>query len=69
MTPHLLTRRSFLLRSSATALAANVGISSRIFGAGAAVPPSSRINLGFIGTGRQVFHANLPGFLWRTNTI
>ncbi len=67
MTPHLLTRRSFLLRSSATALAANVGISSRIFGAGAAVPPSSRINLGFIGTGRQVFHANLPGFLWRTD--
>jgi predicted dehydrogenase len=39
-------------------------MSGRSLGAETAVRPSNRINLGFIGTGRQVFHANLPGFLW-----
>jgi predicted dehydrogenase len=33
-------------------------------GANGSVAPSNRITVGFIGTGRQALHANIPGFLW-----
>ena len=35
-----------------------------MLGADGAVTPSNRINVALIGTGRQVFYANLPWFLW-----
>ena len=35
-------------------------VPSSVFGANA---PSNRITLGFIGTGRQAVHANIPAFL------
>lgn len=31
------------------------------------VPPSERITVGFIGTGRQAIHANIPGFLYQAD--
>ena len=35
----------------------------RPLGADGAVAPSNRVNVGFIGTGRQATYANIPGFL------
>lgn len=52
----MMDRRSFVA-TAAAALAAPVAARGRIFGADA---PSNRINVGFIGTGRQAFGANLP---------
>jgi predicted dehydrogenase len=58
-------RRSFLRRAAGTAaaLAAPMVVPARVLGIGDQVPPGSRIGVGMIGTGRQVFHANLPWFL------
>ncbi len=61
-----LTRRAFLHRASVAAgaaLAAPLIVPARVLGADGAVAPGNRINLGFIGTGRQVFYANLPWHL------
>ncbi len=52
-------RREFLKRSAACAASAAI-IPSRVLGANA---PSGRINVGFIGTGRQAFGSNLPQML------
>jgi predicted dehydrogenase len=61
-----LTRRTFLQRATAaatTAFAAPLIVPSSVFGADGTVAPSNRINIGFIGTGRQATYANIPGFL------
>ena len=60
------TRRAFLHKTAgATAITLGVPliIPARILGAGGGVAPSNRIAIGFIGTGRQVFYANLPWHL------
>lgn len=61
-----LTRRSFLKRTAlcGTATAFPNLIPARLLGAAGAVTPNNRINVAMIGTGRQVFYANLPWFLW-----
>ena len=60
------TRREFLKRTalcgSAAAFPNLIPASAR--GADSAVTPNNRINVAMIGTGRQVFYANLPWFLW-----
>jgi len=58
----LMNRRSFLAGSACTvsSLAAPSFVRASAFGANA---PSNRINVGFIGTGRQAFGANLPQML------
>lgn len=60
-----LSRRRFLRRAAAASVtfAAPLIVPARVLGAGGSVAPSNRINLGFIGTGRQVFYANLPWHL------
>jgi predicted dehydrogenase len=57
-----MNRREFVLKSGValTALAAPTIVPSSVFGANA---PSNRINVGFIGTGRQAFGANIPQML------
>lgn len=57
-----MNRRRFLTRSACalSGLAAPSFIRAGAFGANA---PSNRINVGFIGTGRQAFGANLPQML------
>jgi predicted dehydrogenase len=60
------TRRAFLHKTAGVAaitLGAPLIIPARILGADGGVAPSNRIAMGFIGTGRQVFHANLPWHL------
>lgn len=52
-------RRDFLFRSAACAASAAI-VPSRVLGANA---PGTRINVGFIGTGRQAFGSNLPQML------
>jgi myo-inositol 2-dehydrogenase/D-chiro-inositol 1-dehydrogenase len=61
----LTTRREFLKTTAATAagLAVPTLIPASALGRDGTVAPSNRINLGFIGTGRQVFFANLPWHL------
>lgn len=61
----ILSRRAFLGRAmkASGALAAPLILPARVLGAGGAVAPNSRINIGLIGTGRQAFYANLPWFL------
>ncbi|MCX6925856.1 MAG: Gfo/Idh/MocA family oxidoreductase [Verrucomicrobia bacterium] len=68
--PNMLTgktsRRAFLRGTTFAASAAWVApfvVPARVLGADGTVAPSNRINMGFIGTGRQVFHANLPWHL------
>ena len=61
-----ITRRTFLRRTTAAAgavVAAPLVVPARVLGADGTVAPSNRINMGFIGTGRQVFYANLPWHL------
>lgn len=61
-----LTRRE-MLKQAALAAAAPVFpniVPSRVLGADGGVTPNNRINVALIGTGRQVFYANLPWFLW-----
>ena len=59
-------RRAFL---QGTTFAASAGwvaplvVPARVLGADGTVAPSNRISMGFIGTGRQVFYANLPWHL------
>jgi predicted dehydrogenase len=43
---------------------APLAVPARVLGREGAVVPNSRINVALIGTGRQVFHANMPWFLW-----
>jgi predicted dehydrogenase len=56
------SRRRFLAQGGllAAAAAGPLLLPRAVFGANA---PSKRINMGFIGTGRQTFSLNLPGFL------
>lgn len=63
-TTHL-NRRSFLKRSALCGAAAAFPyvIPGRALGANGAVAPNNRVNVALIGTGRQVFYANLPWFL------
>ena len=61
-----LTRRAFLHRTATvatTTLAAPLIVPSSVLGADGSVAPSNRITVGFIGTGRQATHANIPGFM------
>jgi len=58
-------RRAFLRRAGLAAGALAAGpliVPSRVLGRGG-VAPSNRITVGFIGTGRQAVHANIPGFI------
>ncbi|MBC8097036.1 MAG: Gfo/Idh/MocA family oxidoreductase [Akkermansiaceae bacterium] len=61
------TRRSFLKHASvaagAMAFSGPLIVPARVLGLEGAVSPGNRITLGFIGTGRQGVHANIPGFL------
>jgi len=54
-----INRREFIVQSGCalSAIAAPMIVPASVFGAEA---PSNRINVGFIGTGRQAFKANLP---------
>ena len=54
-----ISRREFVVQSGCalSALAAPMIVPAGVFGANA---PGNRINVGFIGTGRQAFSANLP---------
>lgn len=61
-----LTRRAFIQRTGlvgTATLVAPLVVPGRVLGLDGAVAPSNRIAMGFIGTGRQTTHANLPGFL------
>ena len=61
------TRRAFLHNATvaaSAALAVPMILPGRVFGADNTVAPSNRINVALIGTGRQVFYANMPWFLW-----
>lgn len=61
-----MTRRRFLRHALASLSAAATGpliVPASVLGAGGRVPPSSRITIGFLGTGRQASYANIPGFL------
>lgn len=65
LTSAQLNRRAFLRRATLAAGLLGFGpmiVPSRVLGRGG-VAPSNRITVGFIGTGRQAFHANIPGFL------
>lgn len=64
MNPSQRTRRSLLKRAALAAAPVfpNI-IPSRMLGADGAVAPNNRINVALIGTGRQVFYANLSPFL------
>ena len=60
-----LNRRQFLQRSAAAASLAFAGpmiVPARVLGL-EGTAPSNRITIGFIGTGRQSMHANIPSFL------
>lgn len=59
-------RRGFLKRASLAASLAFAGpliVPARVLGLEGKVSPGNRITIGFIGTGRQCYHANIPGFL------
>lgn len=59
-----MNRRTFLTQLGTAAVAAPFILPGRARGAdGIAAAASNRINLAFLGTGRQVFYANLPMFL------
>jgi predicted dehydrogenase len=62
----LISRRQFLRRAVGGISVGAAGpmiAPSSVLGAQGAVPPNSRITIGFIGTGRQAVYANIPGFL------
>jgi myo-inositol 2-dehydrogenase / D-chiro-inositol 1-dehydrogenase len=66
MTENKVSRRSILRRVAGAAVAAAAApsiVPARALGLAGEVPPSSRIGVGMIGTGRQVFFSNLPWFL------
>jgi myo-inositol 2-dehydrogenase/D-chiro-inositol 1-dehydrogenase len=56
-----LNRRTFLQQTTLVMVAA--GTAPLLRAAEGRPAPSQRVNLGFIGTGRQAIHANIPGFL------
>jgi len=56
-----IARRTFLKQSAAAA--APMILASRVPGAAGGTAPNERIRVAMIGTGRQVFYANLPLFL------
>jgi myo-inositol 2-dehydrogenase / D-chiro-inositol 1-dehydrogenase len=58
-----ISRRAFVSRTTAAVAVAPMIVPSRVLGLGAAVAPSNRITIGYIGTGRQCIYANIPGFL------
>ena len=64
-----LSRRGFLQRAAGAAMALPLIVPSRTLGREGTVSPNSRINVAMIGTGRQVFHANLPWFLWSKDVL
>ena len=64
-TPHRATRRSFLATTSTAVIAAPFILPSRIWGA--ETKPNSRLNLGFIGMGKQA-GGLMGGFLGRKET-
>ena len=64
-TPHRTTRRSFLATTSTAVIAAPFILPSRIWAA--ETKPNSRLNLGFIGTGKQA-GGLLSGFLGKKET-
>ena len=57
------SRRTFL-KAMLQASAAPLVVPPRVLGREGMVAPNSRVNVALIGTGRQVFHANLPWFFW-----
>ena len=59
------TRRDFIRRTTAAAatIAAPMILPGRVLGLDGGVAPSNRITIGYIGTGRQTTHANIPAFL------
>lgn len=61
-----MNRRAFLRTTIAATGAASFPalLPARLLGADGAVTPNNRVNVAMIGTGRQVFYANLPWFLW-----
>lgn len=61
----LVTRRQFIKATSSAAISAPFIVPSALFGAGGAAPPSERITIGFIGTGKMAhdYHlSTLSGF-------
>ncbi|MCU0787689.1 MAG: Gfo/Idh/MocA family oxidoreductase [Verrucomicrobia bacterium] len=61
-----LTRRDFLRRTATAAAATIAGpliVPGRVLGLDGGVAPSNRITIGYIGTGRQTSHVNIPAFL------
>src|SRR5512145_1532767 len=56
-----LNRRTFLQQTTLVLVAA--GTAPLLRAAQGRPAPSQRVNIGFIGTGRQAIHANIPGFL------
>jgi myo-inositol 2-dehydrogenase / D-chiro-inositol 1-dehydrogenase len=59
----LLTRRAFLKRTSLTLALAPLVVPASIFGADGTVPPSERIQVGFIGVGDHGTNWNLANYL------
>lgn len=57
------TRRTFLKEMVAAGVAPLV-LPARVLGKAGGAAPGDRVNVALIGTGRQVFHANMPWFLW-----
>ena len=60
------TRRDFLRRTTTAAAAMIAGplvVPGRVLGLDGGVAPSNRITVGYIGTGRQTTHVNIPAFL------
>jgi myo-inositol 2-dehydrogenase/D-chiro-inositol 1-dehydrogenase len=60
------TRRQFLKSTASAAVLAVAGpliVPARVLGLEGTVAPSNRTTIGFIGTGRQAIHANIPSFL------
>lgn len=58
-----MNRRSFLTRLGTAAVVGPLILPGRARGADGQIAASNRINLAFLGTGRQVHYANLPMFL------
>jgi predicted dehydrogenase len=61
------SRRAFL-RQATLAATAPLVIRSSVLGAESRAAANSRLGIGFVGTGRQAIHANLPPFLAHADT-
>lgn len=62
-----ITRRT-LLKSAALTVAAPIVVPTNAMGLDGAAAPSERVTMGFIGCGRQTYHANIPLFV-RTSGV